>query len=90
MWVGWMVTSVLRRGCKQFPERKWRQVDVQNGGVVNGKAKQDANQVKLFRGLEAIRIEIAILRVVIINEETYSESAMNADLKGNRTLYLPW
>lgn len=81
MGVGRLRTSIVGRGCKQLPECKWRQINVENGGVVDRKAKQDTNQEELLRRLEAIWVEVAILGVVIVDEKSCFESVKDRRLQ---------
>jgi hypothetical protein len=61
----------LRCCRQQLLESKRRQGNIKDDRVVDGESKHNSNQEKLLSGFEAVRIEIAMLRVLVIDKQPW-------------------
>jgi hypothetical protein len=58
----------LGGGGEELAEGKGREGDVEDGRVVDGEAEDDANQKKLLGRFERVGVEVAVLRVFVVEE----------------------
>jgi len=72
----------LRCGRHELPERERWESHVENGGVVDGQTKDDADKEKLLRWFEGVGVEVAIAGLFVVDKKACSpQSAKNAPRK---------
>jgi hypothetical protein len=57
-----------RGGGEEFAEGEGREGNVEDGGVVDGEAEDDADEEELLRGFEGVGVEVAVVRVFVVEE----------------------